>query len=685
MFGGKDMQQFQDEQYALEVVLKKLQNAYDHVNTTIEGYNDEYMDLKKYMVDYKNEMDKIEIFSNQQMLQAIDRTGVAALKQRMQLKKLIESAYFGRIDYVYDGESIDEAESFYIGKFSFTDEEGNICIYDWRAPVSSMYYDYELGPASYEALHGTINGELIRKRQMNVERNEIRYVLESSMNIHDSILQEELSKTADERMKTIIATIQKEQNAIVRNDDAHTLVIQGVAGSGKTSIALHRVAYLLYKFKDQLSSDRVMIISPNKVFADYISTVLPELGEEPIREASLDLLAERVLPAKYAFISLFEQTKRCIEQPESEFAKRVGFKSSLSFFADLHSYLEKTNDTLLPDKPMTISEYEIPSSYISNRFNAVSNEPVMKRLEQVAEDMLSLIKAKRQGKLKLPSKNEVIKRLKKRLRFNDAFSLYKAFYEDLEQEDYFVFKNKTLEFADVYPFLYCINYWEGIEIFNAVKHLVIDEMQDYSPIQYAVLQRLFHCKKTVLGDFGQSLNPFTVSDEHGFQEIFPNLQFVELKKSYRSSYEIIEFAKRFLPKNAIEAVERHGEEPEIITYENDEEQLIFLKRALQQFQESGYKTCGIVCKTETQATYLETMLQDYSINRIDETSTSFTEGITLCSVQLAKGLEFDSVIVPFIDKGYQTEFDKGLLYIACTRALHRLTLLTPEQHKPPLI
>ncbi|MBD3108206.1 AAA family ATPase [Bacillus sp. AGMB 02131] len=679
------MQQFQDEQQALDAVFKKLRKAFDQVNTTIEGYNDEYMNLKKYMVDYKAEMDKIEIFSNQQILQSIDRTGVAALKQRMQLQKLMDSAYFGRIDFVYDGESIDEAETFYIGKFSFTDEEGNICIYDWRAPVSSMYYDYELGPAAYEALNGAINGELIRKRQMNVEKNEIRYVLESSMNINDSILQGELSRTADERMKTIIATIQKEQNAIVRNEDAHTLVIQGVAGSGKTSIALHRVAYLLYKFKDQLSSDRVMIISPNKVFADYISTVLPELGEEPIREASLDLLAERVLPAKYAFSSLFEQTKRCIEQPESPFAKRVGYKSSLSFFAALQSYLEKTNTTLLQEKAITISEYEIPGSYIVNRFNASSNEPVMKRLEQTAEDMLSLIKAKRQGEIKLPSKNEVIKRLKKRLRFNDAFTLYKSFYEELGRQDDFVFKNKTLEFADVYPLLYCINYWEGIEIFDTVNHLVIDEMQDYSPIQYAVLQRLFRCKKTILGDFGQSLNPFTINDEHGFQEIFPSLQFVQLKKSYRSSYEIIEFAKRFLPENAIEAVERHGEEPAMLTYQTDEEQIDSIKQALQQFQKSGYKTYGIVCKTEAQATYIESVLQGFPINRINETSTSFTEGITLCSVQLAKGLEFDSVIVPFIDGGYQTDYDKGLLYIACTRALHRLTLLVSEQNKSPLL
>lgn len=679
------MQQFNDEKIALAAVLEKLHRAHRKIDYTIEGYNDEYMDLKKYMVDYKNEMDKIEIFSNQQMLHSIDRTGVAALKQRMQLEKLMESAYFGRIDFVYDGETIDDAETFYIGKFSFTDEEGNICIYDWRAPISSMYYDYELGSASYEALNGAIEGELIRKRQMKVAKSELQYVLESSMNIHDSVLQEELSRTADERMKTIIATIQKEQNAIVRNDHAHTLVIQGVAGSGKTSIALHRVAYLLYKFKDTLSSDRVMIISPNKVFADYISTVLPELGEEPIREASLDSLADKIMPAKYSFMSLYEQTKRCIEEPESGLAARVGFKSSLSFFASLQAFLEKRNEDLLEDKAMTIQEYEIPGSYILKRFSSYSNEPVMKRLELVAEDLLTLIKTKRQGEIKLPSKNEVIKRLKKRLRIDNALTLYKAFYDEIGQESQFVWKKSTFEFADVYPFLYCMNYWQGTDHFDSVNHLVIDEMQDYSPIQYAVLQKLFRCKKTILGDFGQSLNPFAVSDEHGFKEIFPNLQFVELKKSYRSSYEIIEFAKKFLPENAIEAIERHGEKPSVIPYQNEEEQVAQIMEALHQFKDSEYKTCGIVCKTEAQASYLEGFLQDFQVHRIDETSAAFKEGITLCSVQLAKGLEFDSVVVPFVNGQYQSAFDKGLLYIACTRAMHQLTLLTSVDDPSPLL
>lgn len=681
------MQNFKDEHQTLAKIMTKLKKAYMAVNGKVDDYDDEYMDLKQYMVDYRNEMDTMEMFSNQRALTTIDKTGVMTVKQRTQLEKLIESPYFGRIDFVYDGERTADAETFYIGKFSFTEEDGTICIFDWRASVSSMYYDYELGEASYEALNGTVFGELIRKRQLKIVNSELDYVLESSINIHDSILQKELSRAADERMKTIIATIQKEQNAIVRNDLAHTLIIQGAAGSGKTSIALHRIAYLLYKYKDSLSSERVMIVSPNKVFADYISTVLPELGEEPIRESSLGDIAEKILPSKYKFKSLYEQTKQLIEYPNSALAKRVAFKSSLHFFEQLTAFLNNQNIDLLIPKDITIQEIDIDANYMTERFWSYAKEPVSKRIEHVAEDLLAVVKAKRQGEVKLPSKNEIVKRLRKLLRFTDALSLYKAFFEHMGQPDQFIWQKGIFEFADVYPYLYCNAYMEGVDTFDLVNHLVIDEMQDYTPVQYAVIQKLFRCKKTILGDFGQSLNPFAVSSSNGFQVIFPQMEYVELKKSYRSSFEIIEFTKQFLPKNAIEAIERHGEQPTIENYENFTEQTEKIKQYLKQFEVSSYKTCGIVCKTAAQVEELYGALQvEFNVHKLDEHSAKFTEGITLASVQLAKGLEFDVVIVPFVDEAsYASDFDKGLLYVACTRAMHQLTLLQLTKKPSPLL
>lgn len=672
------------EQKALESILKKLTKAYEAMTNNVNGYNSEYNDLKQYMMDYRYEMDKMEMFANQRALQTIDSTGVMLLKQQMQLKTLLDSPYFGRIDFVYEGDDPIDAEIFYIGKFSFTDEDGEVCIYDWRAPIASMYYDFEIGAASYEALNGAVHGELIAKRQLKISEGQLQYVLNSSLSIHDEILQKELSQTSDNRMKTIINTIQKEQNAIVRNDQAQTIVIQGVAGSGKTSIALHRIAYLLYRHKDTLSSNRVMIISPNKVFADYISTVLPELGEEPIRESSFGEIAEKILPAKYTFTTLYEQTKQCIEKPDGKLAERVAFKSSLAFFEELTQFLLEQNASLLKDQNMTVQEIEISGEYLMSRFMSYQKEPVVKRLEFIADDILAILKAKRQGEIKLPSRTELMKRLKKRLRYDNPLALYKAFYEEKEAGELFVMKNNCFEFADVYPYLYCYTYFEGIDTFDLIQHLVIDEMQDYTPLQFAVIQQIFSCKKTILGDFSQSLNPFAINGVNSFTTIFPQMDFVELKKSYRSSYEIIEFTKQFLPEGSIEAVERHGEQPCVLQYKTLQEQQKIMKEQLTKFQQSLLKTCGIICKTAAQVEQLRSTVEEMNGHVLDEQSTKFHQGITLTTVQLAKGLEFDTVIIPFVDGDtYESEFDKGLLYVACTRALHHLVVLKNTKDPTP--
>ncbi|MEC2074057.1 HelD family protein [Alkalihalophilus marmarensis] len=681
------MIKFPDEIISLSTILTKLHKAYEKEAGKLENYQDEYKDLKQYMVDYRNEMDAMEAFSHQRSLTTIDKTGVMVEKKLDQLGKLIDSPYFGRIDFIYDGESAEDTEIFYIGKFSFTDEDGSICIYDWRAKVSGMYYEYELGPASYQSLNGLISGELTRKRQFKITNGELEYVLESSTNIHDDILQKELSTTADDRMKTIIATIQQEQNKIVRNEKAHTLVIQGVAGSGKTSIALHRIAYLLYKNKETLSSDRVMIVSPNKVFADYISTVLPELGEEPIKENTIEDIARSIMPAKFSFNTKYDQTKRLIEHHDPSFAERVSFKSSIEFFSLFNDYLTQLDTEIFEPTMVTIQEMEFTQDYLSRRFKSYSRYSVKKRIEYIARDILEVIKSKRMGEMKLPSMGEVTKRLKKRLRFNDPMQLYKSFYAYLNRTELFIMKKNQLEFADVYPYLYCIDYLEGIDTFNAVDHLVVDEMQDYTPVEYMVLQKIFPCKRTILGDFSQSLNPFALHTETTFKPIFSEPEFVELKKSYRSSYEIIEFTKQFLPENAIEAVKRHGDKPRIIAYHSDEEQIEELIASLHQFELSKFKTCGIICKTEAMVqTVVGVLREKFTFTRLDEDSSSFTEGITLTTVQLAKGLEFDQVVVPFVSgSAYRNEFEKGLLYVACTRAMHQLIVMQDAEDPSQLI
>ena len=280
---------FPDEITHLDGINQKLEHALNDAKANVERMDQEYMDTKRYMVEYRGEIDPHEMFQNEMGLRQVDNLGAFAVEVREKMARLKDSPYFARIDFRLDTSS--DVDIYYIGLFAFH-HDNKLLISDWRSPVASMFYDCEVGPSGYNAPVGRIDGELIRKRQFKIKNGNMEYVFESSVNIQDNILQQELSHTSDEKMKSIITTIQKEQNQIIRNENAGTLIIQGVAGSGKTSIALHRIAFLLYRFKDRLSAKNVTILSPNKVFGDYISNVLPELGEEPIYEVSFADIAD---------------------------------------------------------------------------------------------------------------------------------------------------------------------------------------------------------------------------------------------------------------------------------------------------------------------------------------------------------------------------------------------------------
>ena len=253
---------FPEELEHLNCTLNTIDTALIKAKEDVIRLDQEYRESKKYMAEYRNEMDSHEKLQNERLLDQTDRTGAFAVEVREKLEKLKESPYFARIDFVSDGE--EEADTFYIGRFGFTHGREKL-IYDWRAPVSGMFYDFGLGRAGYEAPVGWIEGELTRKRQFKIRDSIMEYAIESSANVQDEVLQRELAHTSDEKMKSIISTIQREQNVIIRNEKANTLIIQGVAGSGKTSISLHRIAFLLYRFKNQITAEDVAIVSPNRV------------------------------------------------------------------------------------------------------------------------------------------------------------------------------------------------------------------------------------------------------------------------------------------------------------------------------------------------------------------------------------------------------------------------------------
>ncbi|WP_195270573.1 3'-5' exonuclease [Eubacterium sp. 1001713B170207_170306_E7] len=633
--------------------------------------DENYMETKRYMVENRGEIDPHEMFQNELALKQLDQKGAFAVGIREKLARLKASPYFARIDFQYEDE--EEAEKYYIGPASFN-HDNELLICDWRAPVAGMFYDCEIGPAGYEAPAGRIEGKLIRRRQFKIKNGKMEYALESSVNIQDDVLQRELSHTSDKKMKSIIATIQKEQNKIIRNEKARTMIIQGVAGSGKTSIALHRVAFLLYRFKEQLTADNIAILSPNKVFGDYISNVLPELGEQPVYEISFEDIAEEQLEGSLRF----ERDRDPLESGDENWAARARLKSSLGFKTQMDAYLNSLSDRVFIPADYRCGRFTAAAEWINTLFESDGGQPFKKRLRRMAETIHERFETENIRGEAVPKPGEIQKSLSAMLRVKSTLSLYKDFYQQAGLSHMLVMpEKKTLEWADVYPYLYFKAAFEGLKEDKRTQHLVVDEMQDYTPVQYAVLNGLYRCPKTILGDFGQCVNPNNQNTLEDMKKLYSGAEFAVLNKSYRSTCEIIEFAGKIKPDNALEPIERHGKPPEIIRCQNRQALLEKLEDEIRTFEKSEWTSLGIILKTNGEAKTLYGLLSEkHSVHLITPESTSFEDGISITSIQMSKGLEFDAVLIPDADKShYSGDYDRSLLYVACTRAMHRLTLL----------
>lgn len=671
---AKDPVPFPDEVIHLEETMQKLDTALKRAEEDVSRIDTEYRDSKRYMAEYRGEIDPHEMFQNELLLRQTDRTGAFAVSVRDRLAKLKKSPYFARIDFQEESK---KADRLYIGRFTFRFEEEMLVI-DWRAPAAGMFYDYEPGPAGYDAPTGRIDGKLIRKRQFKIKDGIMEYALESASHIQDDILQRELSHTSDERMKSIISTIQKEQNQIIRSENTGTMIIQGAAGSGKTSVALHRIAFLLYRFRNQLNSQNVAIISPNKVFGDYISGVIPELGEEPVYELSFPDIAEIQLQNTLRF----EPDKDPLESEDRAWAQRVLFKSTAGFVRLMNTFMETLPERIFSPADYTFGRFNADKSWIQKRFLAYKAYPVKQRLAMTAEDIRSHFESGNIMGDPLPGKRQILKALTSMLTVKTPISLYQYFYKSIGKPELLCLPaKKTLEWADVFPFLYLNSEFEGLKESRSTKHLVIDEMQDYTPIQYAVINKIFPCRKTILGDFGQLLNPNHSHTLNDLLDLYTDARFTELKKSYRSTYEIITFAKRILNTDSPEPIERHGDAPDVIYCGSKEEELREISKAIQDFYHSGHTSMGIILKTNRDARELFDMLPPKpEVHLITPESNCFQNGVSVISVQMSKGLEFDEVIIPDTDQSrYFTDYDRNLLYIACTRAMHRLTLLYTKE------
>lgn len=666
-----------EERSYLEFIKEKIDNSIFTIDKTLEKQFEEMMEQKKYLSESKADMDHVEKVSVRQSIEQMAVLGEHSVAKKKRLEKIKKAPYFGRIDFLLDKK--EEKIQIYIGIYSFTNSQNDEnLIYDWRAPICSMFYDFETGEAFYDAPDGKINGIIDLKRQYRIRNGIMEYMLESSINIHDDVLQKELSKTSNEKMRNIVATIQRDQNAIIRNEKSPTLIIQGTAGSGKTSIALHRIAFLLYKFRDSITSKDILIISPNKVFGDYISNVLPELGEESIQETSMENLADEIFRYQYKFQSFFEQVAYLLEKNDKNYAERINFKSSTEFLKKLDEYINYLQQNFITPEDIKERWFFIPAWFIKERFLLYQRMPIEKRITNVVNDIANNVKIQFKYIVKSSDRNNMRRLINKMTKTSNVKMLYKDFFTRLDRPEMFKqIKGSVLEYADVFPLIYLKIRIEGAIQYNQVKHLVIDEMQDYTPVQYKVISRLFNCKKTILGDSNQSVNPYSSSNAESISSIFPSADCMYMNKSYRSTIEITEFAQRIHKNENLEPIERHGESPTIGGFLDENDELLEIKNQISSFKKSNLNAMGIICKTQQQSNELYNKLKEYEkdIFLLDPSSTTFSHGVIVTTAHMSKGLEFDQVIVPFCtSKNYSNVIDKQMLYVACTRAMHKLSI-----------
>ncbi|WP_461811437.1 HelD family protein [Faecalimonas sp.] len=656
----------------LDVRIRKLEDG-------IEKGQKEIEDMHTYYWENYTEMDEYgyENYDNQQALFRQVDANQEKLQLKYRFEKMKESPFFARVDFQYEDE--EDAENFYIGIGNFAESTGETpLIYDWRAPVSSLFYDYDKGNACYQAPAGVLEGEILAKWQYKIKSGEMVYGFESDMKIDDDILKQELGSNGDVQLKNIVRTIQKEQNEIIRNTSDKILVIQGVAGSGKTSVALHRIAYLLYHDRKKLRSTNVLILSPNGVFADYISHILPELNEENIQEMSFDLFAYKELRHIVSDCEdRYHQIERQLCENDKAQEERYKIKQSAQFVGFVEGFLTQLEDELMDFtevefKGMKFSEQEIIDLF----YNKFQDIPILSRMNEVMEYFIDAWETLRGGDLSEEEKEYFSTKFTKMYVTRDIYIIYNWLLQEMEYPllPEVSYEKRKLEYEDVFPMLYLKYRLEGGKKHKQIKHLVIDEMQDYSYLQYVILSYLFSCRMTILGDKAQTIDT-TERDVMTFlfKILGKDLRKIVMNKSYRNTVEIARYANAISGNTDMQLFDRHGKEVEekIVT---EKEVIHFVANKISEIKEK-YETIAIITLTEKEAWqfYQAFIEKGMQASYLDRDSMRFEKNVIVTTFYMAKGLEFDCVFG--ISSSWNEEKGKQGKYICATRALHELYML----------
>lgn len=662
----------------LSMVLEKLAKAATEIEGKITVSRKEIAEMQDYYWESYHEYDEFgyEKADNDRILRGEMNSFTELSRKYARYRKMLKSPYFAAISFCYEGE--DEPETYYIGIGDFSVSRGDVpLICDWRAPISGLFYDYEIGRASFQAPAGEIFGLLTAKYQFKIREGKLLYAISSDIVINDEVLQKELSMNANARLKSIVSTIQKEQNAIIRNEADKILVIQGGAGSGKTSVALHRVAYLLYHHRKQLSANQVLILSPNPVFSEYISHILPELGEENIMEMTFDLYAYRELKRYKDTEGRYDYLERLLHMQEAEaeqYQARVAAKQSRAYVEELNGFVLELEDSLMNFKDFSYKKMHKEERELRVLFyEKFPDMPILARMEAVVDYVVDEEETLQDRDFDPLERGIVQEKLDAMYETKNLFDLYNRFLRESGREEISEFAER-IPYEDVYPMLYLKYLLYGGKTRKDIKHLIVDEMQDYSYIQFLLLDKMFSCPMTILGDKEQQAAPGKVDAQLLCKEVFGReAKLLTLQKSYRSTVEISRFANKIARIEGEEAFERHGKAPEYVMAASESEMIGAL---LEKLRYEGFETTAILTRTMEEARCLyEALKNRLPVTLLTEDSSRMEKGIVITTFYLAKGLEFDSVHVAYVQADtYYNDYHRQILYIAATRALHELNL-----------
>lgn len=625
------------------------------------------------------------------------------------LEKMIKSPYFARIDFKFDDE--DEFEKIYIGRSSLRKNSyQEMYVYDWRSPIASVFYRFMTGEAFYDAPCGRVTGELNLKRQYEIKNGTLEYFFDSDVQIVDEFLRQLLSQNTTAKMKAIVETIQYEQDVVIRDMENDLLMVQGVAGSGKTSIALHRAAYLMYQgLQTKLSANNIMIISPNSIFEQYISNVLPELGEDNVISSVFeDILSELLNGRKIQSRNDFLENLIVNSKYKEISRNSIEFKTS-SFFREIL-------DQFLIDIPRQWIEFEdvyyegkcvVSGQILKDKILGRPETPLGIKLEQLEDYILEQIFGTGKGRGHKEEKNLIKQEIQKFIKI-DIVELYKIlfsneayFYSLLQNsnpsqniKNIWKYTKENLEADSLYyddaiaiAYLYLKIY--GTNKYKNIKQVVIDEAQDYYPLQYEIFNLVFsNAKFTILGDMKQTLaKKEDISFYEQIQKILNKKKssLIMLDKSFRCTNEILNFSLKFIEQSSqIKSFNRNGDSPKVYIADNSEIFIDEIVKEIKLCQEKGFQSICLICKTEKNSTYLFNKIKHkLDIQLIKNGSASDLQGVFILPVYMSKGLEFDTVLICDADsQNYHDEDDKNLLYVACTRALHKLSLFCENEVSP---